>query len=281
MKIVTWNCNAAFHKKLDNISKLDADIYVIQECENPTYTDHEEYKEWASSFNYLWDGEREDRGLAVFAKKHISIKRIPDEGDCKLFIPVNVNNSFNLLAVWTKQKYIRQIHDYYEDNKELFDQKLVMCGDFNSNKIFDKEHPKSKNHTAFMDIIKKHGLVNCYHYFTNEEQGQETQPTFYMNRRLEKPFHLDHVIASPQIIEDLEILNPNDWIGESDHIPIVFNINDDKFDDIQFLFLQEFYSQLDNSDLDEEFVESLKRLMNSNRLYKSNYNEILEDAFNE
>ena len=34
MKIISWNANCKFREKYKDIAKLEADIYVIQECEN-------------------------------------------------------------------------------------------------------------------------------------------------------------------------------------------------------------------------------------------------------
>ena len=58
MKIVTWNCNGAFRKKFREIEKIRADIYIIQECENPEFVIGE-FKEWAT--NYRWVGTNKNR----------------------------------------------------------------------------------------------------------------------------------------------------------------------------------------------------------------------------
>lgn len=46
---------------------------------------------------------------------------------------------------------------------------------------------------------------STYHYLNNEKQGEESQPTFFMYRHLDKPFHLDHVFAKKGRIDDLQI----------------------------------------------------------------------------
>ena len=41
MKIVTWNCQGKFREKFELIKEENADIYVIQECENPEKSDND------------------------------------------------------------------------------------------------------------------------------------------------------------------------------------------------------------------------------------------------
>lgn len=54
MKIVSWNANGKFREKHKAILELDADIYVIQECENPEYCKDSEYRAFIK--NYHWAG---------------------------------------------------------------------------------------------------------------------------------------------------------------------------------------------------------------------------------
>lgn len=77
VKIVTWNCNGAFRNKFQEIAKLEADTYVIQECENPEYSKGA-YGKWAE--NHLRVGESKHKGLGIFASSSVRIQRLNREG---------------------------------------------------------------------------------------------------------------------------------------------------------------------------------------------------------
>lgn len=278
MKIVTWNCNGKFREKLERITDdkfeytyLDeVDIYVIQECEDPKKEgkEYEKYHEFAGieGEDYFWVGDgRGDKGLGIFRnkdkKESITLKRIKVNGNYRHFIAVEVNKSFNLLAVWAMEfdkskkraPYVEMIHDFVDENPDLFNKKLIMCGDFNSNSVFDDEHTYvythrdkngyNKHHTNLdMKLNDLYGLYSVYHNVSGEENGEETQFTFFQSRHLNEPFHLDYVYANKKIIKDttlakngeklnedlpnkFEILDFWHWVCLSDHLPLVFEFD--------------------------------------------------------
>lgn len=98
MRIVSWNCNGKFREKFKKIKELDADIYVIQECENPQCYAGTAYSGFAK--NYIWNGENKNKGLGIFAKESISIQRNGWDAYClRNFLSVKVNHDFDLLGV--------------------------------------------------------------------------------------------------------------------------------------------------------------------------------------
>ena len=72
----------------------------FQECENPEISKSEEFKEFAS--NYYWVGDNVQKGMGIFARVDVKIELVDlDDNGLRYFIPVRVNDSFNLLGVWT------------------------------------------------------------------------------------------------------------------------------------------------------------------------------------
>lgn len=174
--------------------------------------------------NYFWTGHLHYKGLGIFAKEDVKIERIECEGEFEHFIPVRVNDSFNLLGVWAMPDYVEMIHDFFDANEALFDENLVMCGDFNSNVVFNYYHPKDKNHTELNRKLESKNLFSVYHSFTGDEQGGEKSMTFYQARHMNNSFHLDFVYAAKNVVKDFAILDHYKWITVSDHLPLVFRI---------------------------------------------------------
>ncbi len=92
-------------------------------------------------------------------------------------------------------------------------QNSIIVGDFNSNKIWN-EWDRCWNHSDVVRELSEIGIESLYHKFTNEIQGEETKPTFFLQRKIEKPYHIDFCFA-PKGLSDkllnLEIGNYDDW----------------------------------------------------------------------
>jgi exonuclease III len=231
LKIVTWNCNGAFRKKFDRIAELNADIYVIQECENPTESKHKEYQNWAK--NYIWNGDTKNKGLAIFAKPEINLKKLNwsnefKDHSVKHFLPCEINSKFNLLAVWTHRNnspnfgYMGQFWKYLQVNRDKM-KNILLIGDFNSNKIWD-EWDRWWNHSDVVNELKEIGIESFYHKVTGEQQGKESKPTLYFQRKLERPYHIDYVFGSIEFestLTKLEVGTAENWLSVSDHMPII------------------------------------------------------------
>lgn len=234
MKIVTWNCNGAFRKKFDRISDFNADIYIIQECENPAESGHKDYIKWAD--NYIWTGDTKNKGLAIFARPNLKLEKLNWTNNfknhtVKHFLPCKINNDFDLLAVWTHRNnspnfgYIGQLWKYIQVNKDKLNGTLIV-GDFNSNTIWD-EWDRWWNHSDVVNELKELDIVSIYHKLTGEQQGKESKPTLYFQRNLSRPYHIDYIFGAKIFAEKtmaFEVGHADKWLQLSDHMPIFCEI---------------------------------------------------------
>jgi len=232
MRIVSWNCNGAFRKKLAHLRSFDADVHVIQECEDPEQSTCPDYKAWAS--NYLWVGANKNKGLGIFARPEIVLAPLDlDAGTLESFIPCTLNGHFVLWAVWTRQansptfRYIGQLWKYLQKHKATLSGKdAFVIGDFNSNVCWDA-WDRWWNHSDVVRELEELEIHSLYHAIKNEAQGSESNPTFYMHRKRERPFHIDYAFLSKKYLPSalLEVGNPSIWLEHSDHMPLFVQIN--------------------------------------------------------
>ncbi|MBN2435505.1 MAG: endonuclease/exonuclease/phosphatase family protein [Spirochaetes bacterium] len=231
MKIVDWNCGGAFRKKIEPIKKYDADIYIIQECEHP---DKFIERSVLKSFNFHWKGSNQNKGLAIFSKPEIKIKVLElDESyrnrQLKWFLPVTIEDNFDLVAVWTHKAeaeafaYIGQFYWYLENNLSKI-KRPVFIGDFNSNSIWDS-WDRWWNHSDIVEILENRDIKSLYHNCMNEKQGSESLKTFHHRKDLEKGYHIDYIFADDTLLKKtLQFYcgDPKEWLEYSDHVPLVW-----------------------------------------------------------
>lgn len=203
------------------IEELNADIYVIQECENP-----KKFPELLkfSSGNCFWCGEKDSKGLAIFAKPSINMELNDWPTYClRHFMSVRIDNLFNLVGVWAAPPYIEEYYIYQAINISKYDSNTLLIGDFNSNAIWDKSHGK-RSHSKVVEELKEKNIVSAYHYSTGENEGEETKCTFHLYRHTDKQYHIDYCFLCPNLLKNFEILDSKSWLQYSDHFPIQVEI---------------------------------------------------------
>ena len=74
--------------------------------------------------------------------------------------------------------------------------------------------------------LKEIGIESLYHAQHKEEQGEEMIPTFYLHRKVGKPYHIDYAFLSSDLIEKGRLIvgSKSDWLTSSDHMPLIVTL---------------------------------------------------------
>ena len=232
MKIITWNCNMAFRKKFQHVLSYKPDLLIIQECE------HIEKLEKALNTmdysNIIWHGINLNKGLAVISFNNIEIeiqKDFNQDFDFVLPIVFTLNQQcISLFAIWAmpnklqpSKSYVGQVWEamnYYQASLSL---PSIWIGDFNSNAIWDKKR-RLGNHSDVVALFNDKEIYSIYHQQFREQHGHERQPTLYLLKNRNKPYHMDYCFASQSLIHKKTKLSVGafeSWIMWSDHMPLI------------------------------------------------------------
>jgi hypothetical protein len=226
MRLVTWNCcRGKIVAKAPHALALAPDVLVMPECAKPA----------ADDSRWLWMGENPNQGLGVWAREGTSLRRLPGRPDVPRFaFPVEVGGPepFFLLAIWSladkPHPYVKAVIRAVETYADVIASRpSVVMGDFNSNAIWNRKTPGSRDHGYLVSLLAELGLVSAYHRFTGEAHGAETQPTFYLTWNRLLPLHIDYCFLPREWAARLACVRVggyDDWCTVSDHRPLVVDV---------------------------------------------------------
>jgi len=231
MKLVTWNCAMALHKKHEKLLTLEADIMVIQECSRKFIRQINRAEGWSSS----WFGKNPNKGLGVLVKAPWIIREaqaLKVKWIAKLVIdgptPIDL---FPVWACWSDRRsedYIGQVHrllDILERTRPSIS--TIIVGDFNSNSIWDGGS-RINDHSAAAGRLRKLGMASAYHAFFKHAQGAERYPTLWFRKNKKAIYHIDYAFLSRRLLSKLGrvvVGRHKDWISFSDHAPLLVELD--------------------------------------------------------
>lgn len=230
MRLLTWNVRrGSYARKALLLEQFSADVAVIPEISCPDFQSHQ----------VVWVGKNPKQGMAVIAREPYQLRRLPEIPNTpKFIIPIEVSGprSFVLLAVWTLGEkaapYVEAAVKALDMYSPIFESlPVVMMGDFNSNAMWDKQHPSHLNHSALVKKLNALGITSAYHHNRSVNHGEEpkSECTFYLYGHENRAYHIDYCFI-PTIwadqIDCVSIGNYSDWREHSDHRPLIVSLRD-------------------------------------------------------
>jgi len=239
MRLITWNCQGAFRKKAESILSYKPDILIVQESEHPDKCLFSSTNTTPTSF--YWYGDSLNKGIGVYSYSDYKIELLTEfNSEFRYILPFRITghgHTFLLFAIWAmsnkenyEARYIGQVWRAINHYSNLFTGSTILAGDFNSNKIWDKKK-RIGNHSDVVQKLADIDIHSIYHNHFNSEQGKEEHPTFFLQRKQHKPYHIDYCFASKDFadrVKNIDIGTYEKWIGLSDHAPIIIDFEIDK-----------------------------------------------------
>jgi len=235
MKIATWNLD--YWKRTPEqrqkgwaylLDSINPDIALIQEIK-PPQTD-------LSNDRFLYheiDGKRK-WGNALYSRfpiiREIYTSKSYPGASGLITAEINVTNTLtltviNLYGLLDSEGYATTtMHHLLSDLTSILDhkgtRKIVLGGDFNVSKQFDKKY-KWPAHKLVFDRIEDFGLINCTQKFFSDHVQT------HVHNKSKFPWQDDYLFISENIEDTLlacEVINTESIREFSDHLPVLIEL---------------------------------------------------------
>jgi len=221
MRIVSWNCAMGFAKKRPLVEALRPDVAILAE------TSQKHIEETDAPFK-AWVGSNPHKGLGVIGFTNRAYMTHAADALLPWHIPFSVDD-LNIIALWAHArdkdlKYVRVTHEIVSSHADfLSSAPSLIMGDFNSNTVWDHEHP-GRNHSMLVERLHGLGLQSVYHRANGVGHGAETTKTYFHTKKLHFGHHIDYAFLSEGFPGSLAIGKHQDWLMHSDHMPLILDV---------------------------------------------------------
>jgi exonuclease III len=226
MKIISWNCNLNFAKKYEHVESLDADVLIIQECENLK-------EDYFSGRKFFWTGRIQNKGLGILIRGGSASIHPSNNKNLINFLPIQ-SDDLKIIGVWAYNhravKFGNEVSgntsdaiEYYKNWLSVGAKQCLFGGDFNNSIIWDKPN----NDNNFQNINAKLndlGFVSAYHSISGDSFGHENEATFFHTKNESKKYHIDYLYTKSLDTKSITIGKYKDWIKLSDHSPVMIEV---------------------------------------------------------
>jgi hypothetical protein len=234
MRLVAWNCNERFNRNYLHLRDLDFDVAVVTEC-GPFEREPNETRAVSSVLQLAVDQPGHTKHIGVLAQDPWRVEALPLVVSQPWVLPVKITGpvDFTVLAVWAlganwvagRLSYAAQTARVVAEVLPSIVGPVVLAGDLNA--PISSASADARRHANTVRELAALGLVSAF-TTTRGEVNPLTEPTLYHQRKLEQPFHIDHVFISKKWTSSIEVTvgTFDDWVAtkRSDHVPIIIDM---------------------------------------------------------
>lgn len=234
MRLIAWNCNERFNRNFLHLRDLDFDVAVVTEC-GPFDRELTETRTVSSVLKLAVDQPGHTKHIGVLARAPWRVEPLPLVANQPWVLPVRVTGpvDFTVLAVWAlganwvegRLSYAAQTARVVAEVLPSIVGSVVLAGDLNA--PISSAPADARRHANTVRELAGLGLVSAF-TTTRGELDPLTEPTLYHQRKLDRPFHIDHVYISQEWTSGVQVTvgTYQDWVAtkRSDHVPIIVDI---------------------------------------------------------
>jgi hypothetical protein len=231
MRLVAWNCNGGFRKKIDTLLFLNPDIAVIPEALQTCLAELD--KKATSS---VWAGNAGSKGIAIIGFHGWQLTRIEIDVSDEWFVPVIATNGdtiVRVVGVWVKRAddgYVKPTRRALKSLREFISKEATfVVGDFNQNVQFDKGRGSGRRFQDVLTVFHELQMRSAWHAQSGDMHGAEGTPTLHWVWQANRAYHVDYAFVPNGLVQATRVSMGKfeDYVGTgiSDHVPLTIDVD--------------------------------------------------------